>query len=66
MIESDGRVVQAQGTFRHDAVQKLGQLVVVIVGNVEIGEGRAENVMGVGLGAQDRIHIDAVFTIQQG
>ena len=66
MIESDGRVVQTQGTFRHDAVEEFGQLMVVVVGDVEIGECRAENVMSVGLGTQDRIHIDAVLTIQQG
>ena len=38
VVEPDGRVVQPEPPGRHDGVQERGELVVVAVGDVEVGK----------------------------
>ncbi len=50
---------------RHDAVEKLRQLVVVVISDVKIGERRAEDVVGISFGAEHRVHVDAVLVVKK-
>ena len=58
--------MQSQRALRHDLMQKLGQLVVVIVRHDEIGTGGAEQIVRRRLTGWRSINIDAVFIIEQG
>ena len=57
--------MQAQRPLRHNALQELRQFMIVIIGDVKISKRGAENIVGVGLGTQDCIHIDAILVVQQ-
>ena len=64
-VETDGRVVQPEGTSRHQAVEEHAGLIIELGRHVAIRERRAEHVVDFGRLVQHGVGVDAGIAVQQ-
>ena len=57
--------MQPEPPGRHDGVQECGEFVVVAVGDVEVGQRGAEEIVRVGFAGEDCLHVDPGVVVEQ-
>ena len=57
--------MQPESPGRHDGVHERGELVVVAVGDVEVGERGAEEIVRVGFAGENRLDVDPGVVVEQ-